>query len=341
MKTEEIANRERFKLTRPLLYNKLQNINSKFIDRKSIGIIRLEYDYVCNMRCEHCSIMKFQGKNNARKFTIEDVRALADQADNYGLTRFVITGGEPLIFKDLPQIIKVIDPKRFYINLDTNAYIISMEKAEKIKEMGIDRVQISIDSMLPEVHDKFRNKEGAWIRAIKAISFLQMVGVDVNITTVVTKERLYSAELQDFLTHFTKEGIRICLQWAKPVGAWEGRADILINSDDIAFEKELEKNNNCFNHLTPGYGLNMGCPAMKGIFTISSYGDVMPCPYMHISMGNFFSEPLAIILDRGMKYFKNKVDTCLMAEDKKFIHKYAKKTKNITPIGYKEFFDVN
>jgi MoaA/NifB/PqqE/SkfB family radical SAM enzyme len=61
--------------------------------------------------------------------------------------------------------------------------------------------------------------------------------------------------------------------------------------------------------------------------SITKYGDVMPCPYIHVSLGNFFEESLKNIIERGMKlkYFGKFIDTCLIAEDRKFIEEYEVK----------------
>jgi hypothetical protein len=57
---------------------------------------------------------------------------------------------------------------------------------------------------------------------------------------------------------------------------------------------------------------------------VTQYGDVLPCPYIHASIGNVFNEPLSSIIERGLsiKYFGEHVDTCLIAEDRDFIQKH-------------------
>ena len=112
--------------------------------------------------------------------------------------------------------------------------------------------------------------------------------------------------------------------YAKPVGAWEGNFDVLVDKDDMNYMRELEKKHNVFTHLTPAYGLDMGCIAVKGMISVTQYGDVLPCPYIHTSIGNVFEEPLKDIIQRGLdiKYFGEHVDTCLIAEDRDFIDKY-------------------
>lgn len=336
------ASRERFKLERPLLYNKFQNLKDKFLRGESIGIVRIEYDYNCNMTCEHCCIKGFQGGQVKRKMTIADVKELSRQADELGLARFVITGGEPLLFPDLEELVQAIDPKKFYINMDTNAWLLDLDKAKWLKKIGIDRVQISLDNFYPELHDKFRNKPGSHARVLSALDFVKEAGLDINITTVVDKIRLHSEELTKFLEFTTANNVPVCCQWAKPIGKYEGNKNCLIDKEDIAFEKELEKKYKVFNHLTPAYGLDMGCIAVKGIFSITAYGDVLPCPYMHIALGNIFEEPLKVILEKGMniKAFHDHVDTCLIAEDKDFIANYEKKLYGKKPpVYYKEVFE--
>lgn len=122
----------------------------------------------------------------------------------------------------------------------------------------------------------------------------------------------------------------------------EGNFDVLIDKDDMDYVRELEKKYNVFTHLTPSYGLDLGCIAVKRMVSVTKYGDVMPCPYIHTSLGNFFEEPLKDIIERGLKikYFGKYVDTCLIAEDRNFINDYV--VKNIydkpLPVPHSEVF---
>ena len=117
---------------------------------------------------------------------------------------------------------------------------------------------------------------------------------------------------------------------------------MLINRADMDYLRELEKKYNVFTHLTPSYGLNLGCIAVKLMVSITQYGDVLPCPYIHVSLGNFFKEPLKTIIERGMKIkcFGKYVDTCLIAEDREFIDKYEsdKIYCKALPVPYAEVF---
>lgn len=321
---QESKKRNKLKETKPYVYEKIQKFEEKIRRGESIAIIQMQYNYACNFACTHCSIKRFRGVNGNRSMTPDDVRELARQADELGLARFVITGGEPLVFPDLDEVVKAIDPQKFYINMDTNGWFLDEAKAKHLKEIGIDRVQLSIDSLEPEGHDKFRAHSESFKHTMDAVEACRKVGMDLFIQTVVTKQRLYSEEFIKFIEYFNAMDIGVFVTFAKPVGAWERQYDIMINDDDLKYFNTLEKKYNTYSHLTPAYGLNMGCIAVKGMFSVTQYGDVLPCPYIHVSIGNIFKEPLKDIIQRGydIKYFGEHVDCCTIAQDKDFICKY-------------------
>ncbi|MBU2540188.1 radical SAM protein [Patescibacteria group bacterium] len=324
----EAEKRNRLKEEKPYVYEKIMKFDEKIKRGESIAIIQFQYNYVCNFQCQHCSVKKFQGRNEKRQFTMDDVKNLSRQADEIGLARFVITGGEPLVFPDFDELVKAIDPQKFYINVDTNGWFLDEKKAKHLREIGVDRVQLSIDSLDAKEHDSFRKAKGAHERAMKAVDATLAAGLNIFIQTVVTKQRLYSDEFIKFIEYFNKRGIGVFVTYAKPVGSWEGNFDILVNKDDIDYMRNnLEKKYNVYTHLTPAYGINMGCIGVKGMISVTQYGDVLPCPYIHTSIGNVFEEPLKDIIKRGLdiKYFGEYVDTCTIAEDRNFIDNYLVK----------------
>ncbi len=327
IKPEEASRRNKLKEEKPRVYEKIMKFDEKYRRGESIAIIQFQYNYECNFRCRHCSVKGFQGKNPRQSFTIDRVKDLFRQADEMGLARVTITGGEPLLFKDFDELVAAIDPQKFYINCDTNGWLLDEKRARHIKSLGVDRIQLSIDSFDAREHDTFRQARGAHERAIKAIDAALAAGLGIFIQTVVTKQRLYSEEFIKFIEYFNKRGIGVFVTYAKPVGAWEGNYSVLIDKSDMKYMEALEKKHQVFTHLTPAYGLNMGCIAVKGMFSVTQYGDVLPCPYIHISLGNVFKEPLKDIIKRGLdiKYFGEHVDTCLIAEDRDFISKYVAK----------------
>ena len=325
LNANETEKRNLLKQTKPHVYEKIMQFDEKVKRGESIAIIQFQYDYTCNFKCEHCSVKRFQGKKEGRFFTISDVKELSRQADEMGLAHFVITGGEPLLFPDFDDLVMAIDPQKFYITSDTNGWFLDEKRAKHLKSIGVDKIQLSLDSLSASEHDGFRGKAGSHERAIRAIDAALKAGLNIIIQTVVTKQRVRSREFIEFLEYLNGKGVGVFVTYAKPVGDWEGNFDVLVTRDDMDYMRELEKKYNVFTHLTPSYGLNLGCISVKRMVSITKYGDVMPCPYIHVSLGNFFEEPLKDIIERGLKikYFGKYVDTCLIAEDRKFINDYV------------------
>jgi MoaA/NifB/PqqE/SkfB family radical SAM enzyme len=337
-----VEKRNRLKQEKPYVHEKIMKYDEKVRRGESIAILQFQYDYTCNFLCHHCSIKPFQGKRNGRAFTIADVKELSRQADEMGLAHFVITGGEPLVFRDFDDLVAAIDPQKFYITSDTNGWFFDDARAKHLKELGVDKIQLSLDSLSPETHDEFRVKNGSHGRALRAIDAALKADMNIIVQTVVTRQRVHSDEFRRFIEFLNARGVPVFVTYAKPVGAWEGHFEELVDRDDMDYVRELEKRHNVFTHLTPSYGLDLGCIAVKRMISITKYGDVMPCPYIHVSLGNVFEEPLKDIIQRGLriKHFGQYVDTCLIAEDRPFIDKYiaGRVYGKPLPVPYSEVF---
>lgn len=343
---EEIKKRKKLKKEKPYVYEKIMKYDEKIKNGESIAILQFQYDYTCNFQCQHCCITKLrrtpEDSRDQRAFTPEDVKELSRQADEMGLAHIVITGGEPLVFPDFDDIVKAIDPQKFYITSDTNGWFLDEKRAQHLKKIGVDKIQLSLDSLAADEHDDFRRRSGSHQKALEAISAAQKAGLNIIIQTVVTKQRVKSNEFKNFLKFLNKKKVLVFVTYAKPVGDWEGNYEAMVNKDDMDYMRNLEKECDVFTHLTPSYGIDLGCIAVKRMVSVTKYGDIMPCPYMHVSLGNFFKEPLKNIIERGLniKYFGKYYDSCYMAEDRQFIDKYIapKVYGQPLPVPYNKVF---
>lgn len=337
----ESQKREMLRHAKPRVYEKVINYADKIKRGESIAIIQFQYDYRCNFRCKHCCTSKMDDKKK-RAFTLADVRELSRQADEIGLAHFTITGGEPLLFPDLDELVESIDPSKFFIAMDSNGWLLSYDKAKHLKSIGIEKVHLSLDSMLVSEHDAFRRKPGSYDRVLKAIDVSLKSGLSVLLNTVVTKQRVHSDEFIQFLEFTKKLKVGVVMMLAKPAGEWDGNNDVILDQSDLEHLREIEKHYNAFTHLVPAYGIDVGCIAVKRMVSITRYGDLMPCPWIHTSLGNFFEEPLKDILERGMKirFFGKRWDTCLGSIRGEFLQDYMSKISGKPfPVNWKEVFN--
>lgn len=336
---DEQGRRHALRKAKPRVHEKVLQYETRVNRGESIAIIQFQYDYRCNLRCQHCCISMMA--HDRPRLTLAHVSDLCHQADTMGLAHFVITGGEPLIFPDFDDLVETIGPNRFYISCDTNGWYLDQQRARHLKSIGIDKIQLSLDSIDPEEHDAFRGRAGSHARALRAIDATLDAGLNLILATVVTRKSLRSENFITLLEFANARGVGVFVTFAKPVGAWQGCHDLLVDHADLAYERELEEKYNVFTHLTPAYGLELGCIAVKRMISITPYGDVMPCPYIHVSLGNILEEPLADIVSRGLaiRHFREYADTCWIALERDFIERHDAATLGRKlPVPYTDLF---
>lgn len=346
----EKEDREKLRLEKPAVYAKTLLYRERALRGESVPLITLNYDYLCNFQCDHCCADLFMNKTAAaeradkrRKLNPADVKKLADEAHELGLGNFTISGGEPLTYKAFDQVIEAIGPDRFYIAFDTNAWFLDAEKAMHLKSIGVDKVQISLDSFNKMEHDRFRKKIGSYDRIMRGVEHAKNAGLKVIIMTCLTKARAYSQEFKDLLEWGKHNNVGIYVTYAKPVGAWEGDTSEMCGDEEFKVVQQYSNEYDVFTRTTGGHGIEMGCIAVKRNITITKYGDVMPCPYIHTSIGNIFVEKLDAILNRGLriKHFSyGEVRTCLAGnKDHYFVEQYMSKiTGHKGTIPYQKIF---
>ena len=304
-------------------------------------IVRLEKSYLCNFQCTHCSaeyymdrhLKKTTGKADERpKITLDDIRKLSQEADELGLARFVITGGEPLVMRDFDAVVAAIDPEKHYIVTDSNGWFLDDNFARHLKAIGVEKVQISLDSFIEAEHDAFRNKPGSYKRVIRAIHASIDAGLNLILATVLVKGRAKTEEFLNLCRFATDLGIGLYVSYAKPTGSCTNHPEFVIDKEDADIVRALEKEFNVFTHMTPSYGSFKGCITVKGIITVTSTFEVTPCPYIDFSIGNLRETSLKDVLARGMRnpWLGPHRPDCLIGEDPKFIAIHTEKTRGVT-----------
>jgi len=337
----ERSKREKLKREKPLVYEKIIKLAEKEKQGECVSRIDIGYSYACNMACRHCMVSKFQKKE--RSLTPADMRNIAEQADALGWCQFNISGGEPLILKNFDEVLLALMPEKFHIGISTNGYFLTLEKARHLKNIGLDKVMISLDDYEPSIHNKNRNNSEAYEKAVSAIWNSKEAGLDTIIQYVVTHENAQSESTVNLAKFSQENGFSLDLVNAKAIGEWEGRHDVLIDKDDAIFLRKLNQQYPAARRdLFPSFGMRGGCGALKRCFHITQFGDVLICAFMHISIGNIFEDSLKTIVDRGMKirYIKNFSPICLAGEDRHFITKYMSKFYGkALPVDYREIFE--
>lgn len=296
----------------------------------------------CNLNCVHCFRTNFQ-KDSVEEspLSVAEWGNVIDQLMELGNIAVGFTGGEPLANPELDDLIRVAHPERMIIIVNTNGTLLTPKRARELYDLGVDVLQISLDSGVPEEHDEFRRMKGAFEKALRGVEVALAAGLKVNIAPTVSHLNLHTEGFRRLVELSREKGTLLNLSLAAPAGNWNGQMDILLTPEDSA---ELNRLTRREAHVRRDFETNymkQGCGAAKEKLYITPYGDVVPCPYMHISFGNTRKDPLATIRDRmlGLDEFKTYIPNCLVAENRPFIEGPMSKTwEGPTPTPWTKAF---
>jgi len=245
------------------------------------------------------------------------------------------------MFPDLEDVVKAIGADRFHLFISTNGALLSADKAKWLKSIGIDKVKISLDCIDedgPSFHDK--GQTSAALRALK-----NAVAADLQpvAQTVFTHQNCRTPETERMAAYCQENDIQVDIMLGKAIGRWEGHEEILVTGSDLQYIRKLHEKYPVLHLDTfPTYEEKRGsCGAVKKILEVTKYGDVMPCVFIHIAIGNVFDDTLAEIMERGLsiRHFREESPICLSGVDRRFIKDHMSKFygKKL-PISYKDAF---
>jgi uncharacterized Fe-S cluster-containing radical SAM superfamily protein len=148
---------------------------------------KLELTYHCNLRCSFC-YTDSPRRTLARTAEMDDAewRRIVGEVVDLGVIEVVLTGGEPLLRKELTlEAVERISASGAMVTLNTNGWFLDADAADRLAAAGA-RVHVSIDGASPELHDASRGVPGSWRRATEAVAMLLDRGVRVQVVHVIT-----------------------------------------------------------------------------------------------------------------------------------------------------------
>jgi radical SAM protein with 4Fe4S-binding SPASM domain len=256
----------------------------------------------CNLRCPHCYIDAGEDLQEGELSTAEG-RDLIDQIVEAGRPILVLSGGEPLLREDVYELARYATDRGLRVVMGSNGTLITDAVAQRLRSSGIRAVAVSIDSPVPEHHDAFRGLPGAWDRAVQGIRACARQGIGIQVNTTVTPSNVQ--EIEGIFSLAGDLGARsFHLFFLVPTGRGAelgglsaSRYEALIGGvvDRIAAgEYRMEVRPVCapqFTRIALSRGLGMGrwsrgCLAGLTYCRIYPNGDVTPCPYLPLRLGN-------------------------------------------------------
>lgn len=277
------------------------NLNLKPTQEKFVPlVISWNVTLRCNLKCAHCYI-NAENSKKPDELSNDAAKMLIHQITEVSRPLLILSGGEPLLRDDIFEIIRYGKERGLRIGMGSNGMLIDDKVAMKLKDAGMWTVAISLDSSVPERHDEFRGVKGCWERAVNAIKALKKVGIEVQINCTVTQENY--DEIEKIMELAEDLGVdNFHLFFLVPIGRGTNVKDITPKMYEEMINRTLSKTKkfklnvkpSCapqFMRVAKDQEINMsrwvrGC--MAGLYYCRIYpsGEVTPCPYMPISLGN-------------------------------------------------------
>jgi radical SAM protein with 4Fe4S-binding SPASM domain len=279
--------------------------------------IAVSYD--CNFNCGHCSAEAL--KSDKTPLSISEYRRIARDAMACGIMAFHFTGGEPLLRDDLLDVISAFQPRKNLISIQTNGWFITDDFLDDFKAIGGDILCVSVDSVTAESHDSFREKEGSWKRAVRALRRGKALGFRTLLAATVTHQSMNDGGLEALTKYSMSLGAILSLNLAVPAGNWQGGDDfILTAADRVKLNAHIAANPHVRTDFQSNWRIR-GCPAFKEKCYLSPYGDVIPCPFIHVKFGNVREQSLGEIRSNALqhKWLKDYHPVCIAAESREFM----------------------
>jgi radical SAM protein with 4Fe4S-binding SPASM domain len=230
--TKFISEEIKEKLGVSIFRQMLKNLEKSDEPPPSLHHISIFVTEKCNLSCLHCAT---SAKTNGREINIplNKLLLVIEQAIPLGLRTVGISGGEPLTWRPLPELIEALSCREMSVHIDTNGTLLNRDIAARFADLNV-HVALSLDSHLESLHDHLRGVPGVFKKLREAIDLLNDFNIHYKLNTCVYKENY--PYLQQFFQWCHQIGIkRIDLN---PIVPW-GRGSKMYEKDQLLDTKEL------------------------------------------------------------------------------------------------------
>ncbi len=279
----------------------------------------------CNALCDHCGSRCTAGKRD--ELSSQDFKKVLDSvAENFGTKAIMlnITGGEPLMRKDLFEITGYADSLGFKWGLVTNGMLITDEVISKMKETHMSTITISLDGM-KKTHEEFRHVPGCFDRIISAIEKLKDSDFieHIQVTFIATKNNIYELpEVYRLLSMLGIDSLRI--SGIDPIGRAKDNEQLMLSREEYLYLFDFMKKHrtlplpvvwscthyfgNTENTIDPT-GKKFKCDTGIHVASVLSNGDIFGCPNIprrkELIQGNVLKDDFCEVWKNNFEFYRN------------------------------------
>jgi radical SAM protein with 4Fe4S-binding SPASM domain len=267
----------------------LQEMTEKALALNIPLSVQLDLTYRCNERCVHC----YLDHDDHGEMTTAEIKHLLDQMADAGVFILTLSGGEIFVRKDFFEILEYARRLTFCVKLKTNAILIREREAARIRDLGVESVQISIYSHRPEVHDAITLVRGSLQRSLGAIRFLKSQGLRVILANVLMVQNMQDYSAVRALA--AELGVECTLD-PTITPMMDGNRSVLSLGVDQGVLRQVFRDRSLVGDVDEfcaipapadeGALASLPCSASHTTCYVSPYGDVFPCVQFPLPTGN-------------------------------------------------------
>jgi MoaA/NifB/PqqE/SkfB family radical SAM enzyme len=225
----------------------------------------------------------------------------------------VLTGGEPLLFDGIFELIGSVDKKRSVCTMFTNGEFLNDESVARLKKAGLFGLYVSLDHSDPDLHDTNRGRPGLAAKASEGLKRCQEAGIPTGISTFATREKLASGELDAMMELARSLNVlEVFIFDVVPTGRLLDHHECSLSDEEIDLIRDFRERYNQMGdyprivHQTMFSSIAYpcaaeGCPAAMVQMHLRANGEVSPCDFTPYSFGNIRDHSLKEIWDRMIK----------------------------------------
>lgn len=262
----------------------------------------------CNLACAHCYIDASSREKGIGELSADESMGVLHQLAKVNPEAvLILTGGEPLLRKDIFDLIREASSIGFWTVLGSHGGFLDRRIADKLTDAGLKGVGVSLDSLDPEKHNRFRGIDKSWQNTVAAMDVMREKKLSFLIETTLTKEN--KSELAGMAAFAQEKGAAaLNVFFLVPTGRGADLTDMSPQEYEEAlgemaalqrkYAGKLLINGKCAPHYRRVVWeidhdssfvrtfKGGGCPAGTYYCRVTPEGNVTPCPYMPLPVGN-------------------------------------------------------
>ncbi|MGB7055330.1 MAG: radical SAM protein [bacterium] len=292
-----------------------------------LGTVLIATTNECPYDCWYCSA----GNTPQGELSTDSIEQILNVLRSWGTSIIGFTGGEPLLRIDTDEIIQHFSDD-FTFMVFTSGHGLDLNRAKELKKNGLFFVAISLDDYRAARHDRARGRRGAFKTSLDAIKNAKTAGLYTIIQSVVTSGLLENGRMWNFLEFVQQTGADELLL-LEPLGT----GNLLYNNDNAFLTTQERKKLRWFHEAALSHRnlpkissfadfedkSRFGCGAGIQHAYIDGQGNLWPCNFLPISLGNMISEP-EVVHRRLQKYFAHPCNECILMSKRKQLQKLAR-----------------